>query len=62
MPWLVKNHGAVPYIPLERSDGGRQDLDFDGAAPIYFNRKVFVELLRTLVFQLEHSNVLEDFL
>eukprot|EP00965_Chrysotila_dentata_P069872 2308280-Pleurochrysis_carterae.AAC.1 len=62
MPWLVENHGSIPYIPLERADGGRQDLDFNGAVPIFFNRRVFVEFLRTLVFQLEHSNILEDFI
>eukprot|EP00965_Chrysotila_dentata_P179377 5924067-Pleurochrysis_carterae.AAC.1 len=21
MPWLIQNHGAAPYIPLERADG-----------------------------------------
>jgi len=62
IPWLVEHHGTALYFPIERADGGRQDLDFDGALPIYLNRKYFVGFLKTLVFQLVHSNVLEDFL
>eukprot|EP00965_Chrysotila_dentata_P255171 6212125-Pleurochrysis_carterae.AAC.6 len=62
IPWLQQHHGATPYIPLERADSGRQDLDFDGDVPIYFNRKVYVELLKSLIFQLDHSNILEDFI
>eukprot|EP00965_Chrysotila_dentata_P060177 1995420-Pleurochrysis_carterae.AAC.2 len=31
MSWLMENHGGAPLLPLERADGGRQDLDFDGA-------------------------------
>eukprot|EP00965_Chrysotila_dentata_P179518 5928245-Pleurochrysis_carterae.AAC.1 len=37
IPWLKANHGGELYIPLERADGGRQDLDFDGALPIFIN-------------------------
>eukprot|EP00965_Chrysotila_dentata_P011317 369425-Pleurochrysis_carterae.AAC.1 len=39
MPWLLE---GTPFFPLERADGGRQGLDFDGAVPIYLNRKLFV--------------------
>eukprot|EP00965_Chrysotila_dentata_P104344 3445575-Pleurochrysis_carterae.AAC.1 len=60
--WLKINHGASFYIPLERADGGRQDLDFNGALPIYINRRFMVAFLKDLVFQLEHSNILKDFL
>eukprot|EP00965_Chrysotila_dentata_P074827 2472678-Pleurochrysis_carterae.AAC.1 len=30
-PWLKEKYGGEAFIPLERADGGRQDLDFDGA-------------------------------
>eukprot|EP00965_Chrysotila_dentata_P017966 596706-Pleurochrysis_carterae.AAC.1 len=62
MPWLLENHGCTPFFPLERADSGRQDLDFDGAVPIYLNRKLFVGFLKALIFQLDHSNILEDYL
>eukprot|EP00965_Chrysotila_dentata_P167771 5540216-Pleurochrysis_carterae.AAC.1 len=62
MPWLVENHGKCHFLPVERADGGRQDLDFDGALPIYINRIYFVSFLRALVFELDHSNILEDFI
>eukprot|EP00965_Chrysotila_dentata_P042431 1407068-Pleurochrysis_carterae.AAC.1 len=39
VPWLKANHGGALYIPLERADGGRHDLDFNGTLPIYINRK-----------------------
>eukprot|EP00965_Chrysotila_dentata_P201492 6180602-Pleurochrysis_carterae.AAC.2 len=61
-PWLKANHGASFYIPLERADGGRQDIGFDDALPIYINRRSMVAFLKDLVFQLEHSYILEDFL
>eukprot|EP00965_Chrysotila_dentata_P167326 5525174-Pleurochrysis_carterae.AAC.1 len=62
MPWLVENHGGALYLPVERADGGRQDLDFDGALPIYINRIYFVSFLKTLSLQLDRSNILEDFM
>eukprot|EP00965_Chrysotila_dentata_P149517 4937233-Pleurochrysis_carterae.AAC.1 len=51
-PWLKANHGASFYIPLERAEGGRQDLDFDGALPLYLNRRFMFAFLKDLVFQL----------
>eukprot|EP00965_Chrysotila_dentata_P150927 4987586-Pleurochrysis_carterae.AAC.1 len=60
---LIDNHGAATYIPLERAQGGgRQDLNFDGAVPIYPNRNFFFNFLKTLVLQLDHSKISEDFL
>eukprot|EP00966_Prymnesium_polylepis_P170585 3943481-Prymnesium_polylepis.1 len=49
-------------MPLERANGGRQDLAFDGAVPIYVNRGLICEFLHTLIFAPGHSNILEDFL
>lgn len=60
--WLIDTYPDAFCIHLERADGGRQDLDFDAAVPIYIMRKYFVEYLHELVFLLKHSNVLEDFL
>ena len=47
---------------LERAEGGRQDLAFDAAVPIYINRKYMVEFLHEKLDAAGHSNVLEDFL
>lgn len=60
--WLQETHGADFTIHLERADGGRQDLDYDAAVPLYVNRKYFVEFLHDRVFVKGHSNILEDFL
>lgn len=60
--WLRETYGAAFTIHLERADGGRQDLEFDAAIPLYINRKYFVEFLHERVFQKGHANILEDFL
>ena len=49
-------------LHLERADGGRQDLEYDAAVPMYVDRKYFVEYLHERVFEKNHKNVLEDFL
>lgn len=60
--WMLEHHPSVCFIHVERAEGGRQDLDFDAAVPIYFNRPYLVEYLHTLVHSSNHSNILEDFL
>ena len=60
--WLLTNHPSAFVMPLERANGGRQDLAFDGAVPIYANRGLISEFLHTLVFVPGHSNILEDFI
>eukprot|EP00966_Prymnesium_polylepis_P184914 4285642-Prymnesium_polylepis.1 len=60
--WLLTHHPQAFYMPLERAKGGRQDLAFDGAVPIYANRQLITEFLHELVFVPGHSNILEDFL
>lgn len=47
---------------FERADGGRQDLDYDAAVPLYINRVFVVEFLHDRVFAKDHKNILEDFL
>lgn len=49
-------------MPYERARGGRQDLAFDGAVPLYANRVLASTFLREQVFTPGHANVLEDFL
>lgn len=49
-------------IHLERAEGGRQDLDFDAAIPLYVDRCYFINYLHDIVFGKGHSNILEDFL
>ena len=60
--WLLTNHPSAFFMPLERANGGRQDLAFDGSVPIYANRGLICEFLHTLVFVPGHSNILEDFI
>ena len=60
--WLKTHHALALFLPLERANGGRQDLAFDGAVPIYANRVLICEFLHELVFVPGHSNILEDFL
>lgn len=47
---------------LERAEGGRQDLDFDAAVPMYINRPYMVEWLALRVFASNHQNILQDFI
>jgi len=60
--WLRQNHGAAFVVHLERAEGGRQDLDYDAAVPMYIDRKYFVEYLHGVIFGPKHSNILEDYL
>ena len=48
-------------MPFERADGSRQDLAFDGAVPIFVNRQIILEFLRSLMMP-GSSNQLERFL
>ena len=60
--WLKNTYPLDFAMHLERAEGGRQDLDFDAAVPMYILRKRLVEFLHMLVFSADHSNILEDFL
>mmetsp|Transcript_27852 Transcript_27852/g.63932 ORF Transcript_27852/g.63932 Transcript_27852/m.63932 type:complete len:117 (-) Transcript_27852:124-474(-) len=60
--WLLEYHAQDFVVHLERADGGRQDLDFDAAIPLYVNRKYIIQYLHPIVFAKGHSNILEDFL
>jgi hypothetical protein len=43
--WLKLHHPGALLVPVERSSGSRQDLDVEGAAAVYWNRKYYVEFL-----------------
>lgn len=60
--WLRETFPEAFSLHLERADGGRQDLDYDAAIPLYVDRKFFVEYLHGRVFAKDHRNILEDFL
>jgi hypothetical protein len=55
-------HPDTRWLRLERAEGGRQDLAFDGAVPLFVDRAVKLEFLRDLIFIPDHKNVLEDYL
>ena len=48
-------------MPLERAEGGRQDLVFDGAVPIFIMRPIVLEFPRGLMVP-GADNQLEKFL
>ena len=60
--WLSEHHPAAFAVHFERAEGGRQDLDYDAAVPLYIMRPYIIEYLHSVVFSADHSNVLEDFL
>lgn len=62
LEWLRDNYPEAFVMHLERAEGGRQDLEYDAAVPMYVNRKYMVEYLAQRVHEPGHSNVLEDFL
>ena len=58
--WLMDTHPTDFVIHLERAEGGRQDLDYDAAIPLYVNRRcVIVECLHAIVFSSDYPTVLE---
>ena len=59
--WVKKHFPSAPFMPFERADGSRQDIAFDGAAPIFFNRKIILEFLRGMMVP-GADNQLEKFL
>ena len=60
--WLKEQHPTAFACHFERAEGGRQDLDYDAAVPLYIMRPYIVEYLHGVVFGADHSNILEDFL
>lgn len=60
--WLRDRYPNAFVMHLERAEGGRQDLDYDAAVPMYVMRRYMVEFLHEKVYSTGHSNVLEDFL
>eukprot|EP00966_Prymnesium_polylepis_P248514 5745973-Prymnesium_polylepis.1 len=60
--WLAENYPEAFVVHFERADGGRQDLDYDAAIPMYVMRIYMIEFLHGLVHGGDHSNILEDFL
>ena len=60
--WLRTNYPNAYIMLFERAEGGRQDLDFDAAVPMYIMRPYIIEFLHSIVYGADHSNVLEDFL
>ena len=60
--WMKAKYPKVFAVHFERAEGGRQDLDYDSAVPLYIMRPYMIEFLHTLVHSADHSNILEDFL
>ena len=59
--WRKKHYPSTMFMPFERANGGRQDLIFDGSVPIFVNRKMVLEFLRSLIVP-GADNQLEKFL
>lgn len=60
--WCNVHHASFPLLPFERVAGSRQDLAFDGAVAIFWNRRIIIEFLHGLVHVPKASNILEKFL
>ena len=59
--WVKKHYTAAIWMPLERAEGSRQDLVFDGSVPIFIMRPIVLEFLRGLMVP-GANNQLEKFL
>ena len=59
--WVKKHYPAAIWMPLERAEGARQDLVFDGSVPIFVMRPIVLEFLRGLMVP-GADNQLEKFL
>jgi hypothetical protein len=59
--WVKKHYPSSIWMPLERAEGSRQDLAFDGAVPIFIMRPIVLEFLRGLMVP-GADNQLEKFL
>ena len=59
--WLKKHHPSALFLPFERAHGSRQDLAFDGAVPIFMNRRIILEFIRGLLVP-GATNSLEKFI
>jgi hypothetical protein len=60
--WRKQTYPSAMWMPIERAHGSRQDLAFDGAVPIFMNRKIILEFLHSLVSVPGSDNQLEKFL
>jgi hypothetical protein len=60
--WLQTTYPSAFFFRLERAGGGRQDLGFDGALPIFIDRAILTEFLSRYVMLPDHSNILEAYL
>lgn len=60
--WCATFFTSFPLMPFERVAGSRQDLAFDGAVAIFWNRLVVLEFLQGLVNIPNADNKLEKFL
>ena len=58
--WLVDTYPTAFVMHFERAEGGRQDLDYDAAVPMYINRKYEIEFLNARIYSGDHQNILED--
>ena len=59
--WVRKHHPSAALMPFACANGSRQDIAFDGAVPIFVNRKIILEFLKSLIVP-GADNKLENFL
>ena len=58
---MRKHHPDTALLPFACANGSRQDIVFDGAVPIFVNRKIILEFLKSLIVP-GADNKLENFL
>ena len=59
--WVRKHYPSVAVMNFVCANGSRQDIAFDGAVPIFVNRTIILEFLRSMMLP-GASNQLERFL
>ena len=61
LAWVKAHFPKEMWIPILRAAGSRQDMSFDGAVPLFADRKILMEFLRSLLVP-GSDNTLESFL
>ena len=57
--WRKREYHTTPFLRFERALGSRQDLDFDGCVPLFWNRLTCCRFLRGYIDCPKSNNVLD---
>ena len=60
--WRIVHHPSAMWLPIANAKGSRMDMAFDGAVPLFVNRRIILDFLNGLVNVPKANNVLEKML